>query len=175
MNPTVACGTRNQIQWHHTSTWSARRMAPGRASARCRRRPGNSPSPRARSTFTGYSTRTRARSFSGSSLGIWYVATYAHICSAQTATSRARERGNRDAQCEGGRRGRRGDDRGRDTGAAANERHGRADGHHPPRRHADGARHTHGAASIGPGLDRFGRARACASAGRACAGSRAES
>ena len=62
--------------------------------ARCRRIVGVVPKPIALSALTGYSTRTRLSRCSGSSLGIWYVARYAYICSTHIPTSRARERGN---------------------------------------------------------------------------------
>src|SRR5215208_1166167 len=44
---------------------------------------------------------TRRSSSIGSSLGIWYVAMYAHICRHTTATSRLRERGVRTQSANG--------------------------------------------------------------------------
>ncbi len=94
-----------------------------------------------------------------------------HLQRAHRDVPRARARhGDAQRQRRGGRR--RGHQRGRDAGPAAGERNGRADGHHPPRGHADRGRYTHGAASIGPAQDRSG-GRRHGDGGRVDAGRRA--
>ena len=103
------CGTRNQIQCAQTSSLvEPAQPARARASARCRRSVGSSPSPSARSIVDRVVDRARARSSaSGSSCGHLVRRRGTPTSAAtQTATSRARDaRDARRTARTGGRRG----------------------------------------------------------------------